>query len=304
MRYLAFIVFTFQFLLCSLWAQEEEDSLIPARKNTSPKEVDYIGVKDPFAPKIATPAPAKTAMPTAQKIKPADIPSLESEVTNKKLEEEIENTAPTNTQPKIEDTQSDDNLGQLTNESTPTSTTESKDSWENELLNGNDEDFKPAPLRLGNENSVENSEAPAEVNTEPVITPTATFIIPEEEVVPSPTPTPISSPTISPRTDTTKEQVKPADLVTEEIDPWDDPRKKISTTCRLQLERIKKKKIMLDRADGTHMRLQESLKLKNGDLQKMKDISTKLELKIKDIKREMQVLKEKAIRQGCPGIYF
>jgi chromosome segregation ATPase len=61
---------------------------------------------------------------------------------------------------------------------------------------------------------------------------------------------------------------------------------------------------MIDRADGTYMKLQDSLKQKNVDQQKAKQLIDTLEAKIKELKKEIQYLKEKAIRQGCPGVYF
>jgi len=286
MSYIFIILFTIPFHFFVILAQEDNSPLIPSRKNTQNSGIDYVGVKDPFAPK--TPSPEATSKPA---------PSIEDELGN---QETISNPEPSTT---------NDNLEKLTEE--PTS--KPQDSWEQELLHGKDEDFKPAPLKLETDSIQENESSTPVPEVTP--TPTTTFILPEESASPTsetseittedltPTATPTPTPIIN-RDEMTKEQIKPADLITEEIDPWDDPRKKVSTHCRLQLERIKKKKIMIDRADGTYMKLQDSLKQKNVDQQKAKQLIDTLEAKIKELKKEIQYLKEKAIRQGCPGVYF
>ncbi len=301
------ILFTISILFNPSTAQEDNSPLIPARKSSPHNEndVDYIGIKDPFAPKTVTTKTPATPTSTPGTEKPHEV----AEDSSKDLLEEqkpVKNFPLATSEPAP-----NDNLEQLTEEPKK----ETHDSWEEELLYGKDEDFKPAPLKLETD-SIESQETnpvsttDAQATPNPTSSPTVDFVLPGEESqegkdLPQSSPAPLPTPTKTPiPQERTKEQIKPADLITEEIDPWDDPRKKVSTTCRLQLERIKKKKIMLDRADGTTMRLQESLKQKNGDLQKIQQLSDKLEYKINDLKKEIQYLKEKAVRQGCPGVYF
>lgn len=279
MKYCLLIALLLQILFIPIMAQDEDSPLIPGRIDDENTKPDYIGVQDPFAPKSPT-----SPTPVAE---------------SKPIEDDAKNIK-------------EDNFETLTkpNETATINSTNTSESWEEELLNGNDDDFKPAPLKIDSSGAEkQKEEVEDQEQQKPQNTATPSMEHAEITATNEPTPEPELTPSPTAIVETVKrtlpnEQIKPSDLITEEVDPWDDPRKKISTTCRLQLERIKKKKIMLDRAEGTQLRLQESLNSKKGDMVKIKEISDKLKIKILDLKKEITVLKEKAIRQGCPGIYL
>lgn len=269
-------LFTLHLLLTFVSAQEDEP-LIPNREDSSSEKPNYIGVKDPFAPATTT----------------AETPAVKATAISIKQQDEGSSHPATQDMPKAKEP-----------------------SWEEELLNGNDEDFKPAPLKVEdevNDNQEDSNNAVTPLDESPTNSPTATAtaiiitpqnIMDEGEENPLATPTPTSTPRLVVPRQLPKEQIKPADLITEEIDPWDDPRKKVSTTCRLQLERIKKKKKLFERAEATQIRLKESLSTGKGDIEKIKQVSTKLAIKINELKSELNFLKERGVRQGCPGIFF
>ena len=314
MGWLLIILFTIPNLFSDLKAEDDNSPLIPARKNSS-SEINYLGIKDPFAPPktSSTPYPKTTITPTEKspesKEEPAE-PEDEFDDKNKILKGPSTESDPSSPSDDLEKLSSEPN-------------SQNMDSWEQELLHGKDEDFKPAPLKIDapQRQSEENQESSLPVIETPA--PQKSFILPEEHnestsqeiptdvltstatPTPSPTPIPSATPSITPsKQPITQEQIRPGDLVTEEVDPWDDPRKNVSTSCRLQLERLKKKKKMLDRAEGTLMRLQDSLLQKKGDQTKIRQLSGTLELKIKELKKDILYVKERAVRQGCPGVYF
>lgn len=270
-------------LLTFVLAQDGDEPLIPNRE----EKPNYIGVKDPFAPSIAnTPT---SATQSNERLIPAN---------------QISSPNPSESQ---------DNLGGLNEGSQPAPAVKTDSNWEDELLNGSDDDFKPAPLKVAGDeeptlNQTSSPTPTAEASPEPT-TSTETIITPQNdldigETNFDATATPTPTPTIVIKRELPQEQIKPSELITEEIDPWDDPRKKISTTCRLQLERIKKKKKLLERAEATQLKLQESLASGKGEIEKIKQVSSKLSNKILDLKKELTLLKERGVRQGCPGIYF
>lgn len=283
MKLAIYTLIILQLLLTFVFAQDEEEQpLIPNRNEQSNETSNALKFKDPFEP-----SPLQ-ADPEA-------------------LSEVIPNI------PKVQQTtiETKDNLSELNADIEQNPEKSQNNSWEEELLNGKDEDFKPAPLKIENNNNNNNqlkdtnedkSSSPNPVEATPTPLPVPTSVETEDtedqmENELTPIPTPIKPPNL-------QEQIKPADLITEEIDPWDDPRKKVSTPCRLQLERIKRKKKLFERAEATQIRLKESLSSNKGDIVKMKELSLKLELKLQELQRELRLLKEKGIRQGCPGIYF
>lgn len=305
------LFFCFFYSFASTAQEDGETPLIPhikANEETAP-----TGLNDPFQPKVL---PQKITKPEEKSFPVEAVAENTPSPTSPTQTIGVDEFGPTLDSPKNkapDETESNINLEEKIN-----TENSNYDPIEEDLLKGSDEEFKPAPLKIGSEipDEKELNTTTQDVTTSPIPTSTPTTTSDEtanigqkidNSQIEKENKNEDSPPTIpkpSPKTTIqTQEQINPSELVTEEIDPWDDPRKNVSTTCRLHLERIKKKKRALSKAEATQFRVQDALKGQvKGDREALKSVNLKLENSISNLKKELSSLKEKTIRLGCPGV--
>lgn len=99
---------------------------------------------------------------------------------------------------------------------------------------------------------------------------------------------------------------KTMNLIHEEEDPWDDPHKPITPECRSYLERIKIKTVTSGKVTAALQRIQDALnskhKLSTDQQSKLESLFKKLAKNEKMLLDSITNLKTKAVRMGCPGV--